>query len=404
MTSAPNGSAALVDPQRLAVIDRALARFVDDGALPGWQLAVTRHGEVIHESCYGYAEIAAGRAVRPDTLYAIHSLTKPVTAVAAMTLIEQGLVDLDTPVSDFIPVFATMRVLQRGNAERGFTMPAREPVRLWHLLSHTAGISYGYEIAEADRSVTAQPWETHVPEATLAGAAEAIATAPLLYEPGTSWNYSRAFDVVGRVVEVVSGRPFDEYVREAILEPLTMNDTWFVVPDRDQPRVAPIYVAMAGGSGEAPLRAEPTALPPPSWPSGGGGLTSTATDYSRFGQLFVNDGVSGGQRILAPATVAHMARNHLPGGVDVEQLGGPHFAMSYAGLGYGLGLGVVVDPVATRHIRNAGEVFWAGAASAAFFADPSTGVVAVLLTNLAPHTTYPLDGRLRTLVNQALLG
>ncbi|MFT4010347.1 MAG: serine hydrolase domain-containing protein [Nocardioidaceae bacterium] len=391
------------DAGRLAVIDRALARFVDEGVLPGWQLVVGHAGEVVHAASHGYADREAGRGVGPDTLYAIHSLTKPVTAVAVMTLVEQGLVDLATPVRELIAAFADARVVRRGNAERAITAPAAEPVRLWHLLSHTAGLSYGYEVAELDRPGRAEPWETHVPEATLAEAADAIASAPLLYEPGTSWNYSRAFDVLGRVVEVVSGRPFDSYLRERVLEPLGMTDTHFVVPEADRDRVAPVYLAAAHEEG-AGLCAVPVALTPPAFPSGGGGLTSTARDYHAFGRLFTGGGEVDGERVLAPATVAHMRRNHLPGGADIESLGGPHFANSYAGLGHGLGLGVVIDAVANGHVRHEGEVFWAGAAGATFWADRRTDVVVVFLANLVPHTTYPVDGRLRTLVNQALLG
>ena len=308
-----------LDPERLARIDSHFRRYVDDGKLPGWTIAVARRGKLAHLSHYGRRDVDAGLPVEPDTLFRIYSMTKPITSVAALMLWEEGALELTDPVSTFIPAFADQRVYRGGSALNPGTDAAVEPMRVWHLLTHTAGLTYGFHHAHpVDEMYRGKGYEFGAPRGIdLAGATDAFASFPLLFQPGTEWNYSVATDVLGRVVEVASGRTLDEFFRERILGPLGMDDTSFHVP-ADDPRLATLYNAKPGGGlivnkalGESITR-EPTYL------SGGGGLASTVGDYHRFTQMLARGGELDGVRLLGPRTLAHATRNHLPGGGDLD--------------------------------------------------------------------------------------
>jgi CubicO group peptidase (beta-lactamase class C family) len=395
------------DENRLARIDEHLRAYVDDGRLPGWQVLVSRGGKVVHLSSYGQRDKEAGLPVEPDTIFRIYSMTKPITSVAAMMLFEEGAFELMTPVSRFIPSFAEARVYLRGNAAKPLTAPVAEPVRIWHLLTHTAGLTYGFHHAHAvDEAYRAAGYEWSWPEgADLATACDTWARLPLAFEPGTEWNYSVATDVLGRVVEVASGQPLDAFFADRILGPLGMVDTHFWVPEADRQRLAALY-AMGPGI-PAPIRYDlmgDVALNPPSMLSGGGGLVSTTADYHRFTQLLLGRGELDGTRLLAPRTFDLMTQNHLPGGLDLEAIGRPLFAeTTYNGVGFGLGFSVLLDPVAAKTLGNRGEFAWGGAASTAFWVDPVDEVVAIFMTQLLPSSTYPIRSELRQLVYQALL-
>ena len=231
------------DPERLARIDRHFARYVDDGRLPGWQIVVTRRGQVAHSSTYGQRDLEAGLPVTADTLWRIYSMTKPITSVVAMQLWEEGRFELTDELSRYIPSFAGVRVYDKGSALRPFTVPATEPIRLWHLLTHTSGLTYGFLQSsivdalyrQAGFDVGARP-----PGWTSPTACDRFAALPLLFQPGSGWGYSVATDVLGRVVEVVSGQPLDEVVAERVLRPLGMTDTrWWVASPRTHPGSRP---------------------------------------------------------------------------------------------------------------------------------------------------------------------
>jgi CubicO group peptidase (beta-lactamase class C family) len=394
------------DAARLRRIDRHLARYVDDGRLPGWLVLVARHGQVAHLATYGRRDLEADLPVEVDTRFRIYSMTKPVTAVAAMQLYEEGAFALKDPVAAFIPAFADVRVWRDGPASDPVTVPAAGPVRLWHLLTHTAGLTYGFHHAHpVDAMYRAAGFEWVAPEGRdLAACCDAWAGLPLLFEPGTEWNYSVASDVLGRVVEVVSGQPLDRFLDERILGPLGMADTGFWVDPAAAGQLAALYSAGPGGR---PVRNDELggrARRPPDCLSGGGGLVSTAADYHRFAQALLGGGELDGARLLGRRTLAYMARNHLPGGADLESFGRPLFAeTTFEGVGYGLGFAVLLDPVANKVLSTPGELAWGGAASTFFWVDPAEQLSAIFLTQLMPSSTYPLRSELRQLVYQALV-
>lgn len=395
-----------LDAARLRRIDAHFAPYVDDGRLPGWLVLVSRRGEIAYLSAYGARDVAAGAPVQPDTLFRIYSMSKPVTSVAVMMLYEEGLLELNDPVSRFLPAFGDMRVYLKGPAASPVTRPAAEPVRVWHLLTHTAGLVYGFQhVSVVDELYRRAGFERGAPRGmSLAEAVDRWAELPLLFEPGTQWNYSVATDVLGRLVEVVSGRPLDAFLAERIFRPLGMNDTGFWIEPGQADRMAALY--SADGRGRAVLSDTRGAeLRRPSFLSGGGGLISSAGDYHRFTQMLLRGGELDGTRLLGPRTVAYMTRNHLPGDADLEDYGRPVFAeVPYAGVGFGLGFAVVRDPARHRTITSVGEYSWGGAASTAFWVDPAEELTVLFLTQLLPSSTHPIRGRLRQLVHQAIMG
>jgi CubicO group peptidase (beta-lactamase class C family) len=395
------------DPERLRRLDRHYARYVDDGRLAGWQLVVTRRGEVAHASTYGLADREGGAPVEPDTLWRIFSMTKPITSVAALMLWEEGLLQLTDEVSRFIPAFADVRVYDRGSALQPYTVPATEPVRIWHLLTHTAGLTYGFlQTSVVDAIYRAHGYDVHPPDGVdLAAACDTWAGLPLLYQPGARWGYSVATDVLGRVIEIVAGQRLDEFFTRRIFEPLGMVDTRWWVDAPDAGRLAALYLPNAR-TGRA-VRSEPLtrrALTPPDLLAGGGGLISTAADYHRFTQMLLRRGEFGGVRLLGSRTVPFMTRNHLPGGRDLGELSTGGFAeTTFDGVGFGLGVAVVQDPVPARLPNSAGEYYWGGAASTVFWVDPLEQITALFFTQLLPSSTHPIRPQLRQLVYSALV-
>lgn len=380
------------DPARLARIDAHFQRYVDAGALPGWQILVSRHGELVHSTASGFAD---------DVVVRLFSMTKPITSVAAMMLYEEGLFQLKDPVSAFIPSFAEARVYREGSAQRPLTDPVVEPLRIWHLLTHTAGITYGFHHQHVTDALYRQAgfeWGSP-PGLDLAGCCDAWAGLPLAFQPGTEWLYGHSTDVLGRVVEVVSGMSLDEFFRTRIFEPLGMHETWFSVPDEARSRCADLF--LYGPDGLA--HPSPIDLNPPDgmpWLSGGGGLWGTAADYLKFSEMLLRRG----DGLLGSRTVDYMTRNHLPGGVDLEAFGRPLFAeTTFDGVGFGLGFAVVLDPAANKTLSSTGDYSWGGAASTFFWNDPLEDLSVVFLTQLVPSSALPIRPQLRQLVNQALV-
>ena len=399
-----------LDPDRLARIGSHFEHYVADGRLPGWLITVRRGGRLAYVARCGSRDTEADLPVTDDTLWRIYSMTKPLTSVAAMMLYEEGKLALNDPVSTFIPSFADVRVYTGGSDVRPVTVPAVEPVRVWHLLTHTAGLTYGFlRTHPVDAMYRAAGFEwSSPPGMDLAAACDAWAGLPLLFQPGTEWNYSVATDVLGRVVEFASGQSLDEFFAARILGPLGMTDTSFWADAEAAPRLAALYVPGPDGTLARLDALGAGALAPPAMLSGGGGLVSTAADYDRFTQLLLSRpnspaGELDGVRLLSPRTVGYMARNHLPGGLDLETFGRPLYAESpYRGVGFGLGFAVVIDPVPGKVIGSAGELAWGGAASTAFWVDQAADLTVSFFAQLLPSSTYPIRPQLRQLVYQAL--
>src|SRR4051812_23046952 len=396
-----------LDAERLTRIDRHFERYVQDGRLPGFLVVVSRAGRIAHAARAGRRDLEAGAPVEPDTLWRIYSMTKPVTSVAAMMLWEEGAFELRDPVARYIPAFGDVRVYVRGSALKPLTTPASEPIRMWHLLTHTSGLTYGFHHAHAvDEMYRAVGFEWSTPpDLDLAACCEAWARLPLLFEPGTEWNYSVSSDVLGRVVEVLSGQSLDAFFAERIFAPLGMRDTGFSVASANVHRLAALYTpdpvtrrALRNDRLGAFVTAPPDCL------SGGGGLVSTAADYHRFATMLLNEGELDGVRLLGSRTVRYMARNHLPGGADLEAIGRPLFAeTTFDGMGFGLGFSVLADPVKNKVLASPGEFAWGGAASTAFWVDPVEQITALFFTQLLPSSTHPIRPQLKQLVYQALV-
>ena len=405
LDSAPDPMALGLDPSRLARLDEHFARYVEDGRLAGWQVAIMRHGRLAHHSISGLRDVEAGAEWTPDTIVRMYSMSKPVTSVAAMMLHEEGRFQLKDPVSKFIPAFADTRVYRGGSFQAPVTEPQTDPMRIWHLLTHTSGLTYGFHNSHAtDAIYRAAGFEWGTPEGLdLAECCDRWAALPLVFQPGTEWNYGVSTDVLGRVVEVISGQSLDEFLRERIFEPLGMVDTGFWVPDDRRDRFAELYYRNPG-TGQATKMASPTLRSKPAMLGGGGGLCGTAADYLRFAQMLLNRGELDGVRILGPRTVDYMTRNHLPGGADLEEFGRPLFAeTTFDGVGFGLGFSVVVDAAANRSPGTEGSYSWGGAASTVFWNDPTEDLTALFLTQLLPSSTYPIRPQLQQLVSQALV-
>jgi CubicO group peptidase (beta-lactamase class C family) len=362
---------------------------------------------VVHHSIAGQRDVAADRPVEADTIWRIFSMTKPVTAVLALQLWEEGLFELNDPVHRYIPAFRDTKVWRAGSVNAPVLEPITETMRLWQLFAHTSGLTYGFMYNHpVDELYRRAGFEWGSPAGCdLEGVCDVLAALPLLFQPGSEWSYSMGLDVLGRVLEVVGGQPLDELMRTRLLEPLGMHETTWHVPEANHSRLATLYGAHP--TTRQAVLLEPMgqlAKQPPAFLGGGGGLQSTAYDYHRFTQMLVNGGELDGARILSPRTVRYMASNHLPGNVDLTAFGRPLFSeTAFDGVGFGLGVSVSIDPVKGRVPGNAGEFAWGGAASTAFWVDPVDDLVVQFFTQLLPSSIHPIRSQLKQLVYQALL-
>jgi len=396
--------------ERLARIDRFLAeRYVGAGKLPCAQLLVARDGQVVHHTLLGHADLEAGRPLRDDAIVRIYSMTKPITSVAFMMLVEEGLVALDDPVHRFIPSWRNLGVYVGGGGglpgtpPGWLTKPADAPMRIIDLLRHTSGLTYGFQnrtnVDAAYRRLKIDAFERND---GLQGFVDALASAPLEFSPGAAWNYSVSTDVLGYLVEKISGQRFDQFLHQRIFVPLGMRDTAFFVDEAKAPRLAQCYVSTAEGK-LAPAQLA-SFREPPAVPSGGGGLVSTAADYLRFCECLRRGGELDGERLIGPKTLWLMRQNHLPDGRDLADVSVSMFTeATYKGVGFGLGFAMTTDVARTRAAGSMGEYWWGGAASTAFWVDPVEDICVVLLTQFMPSTLYPIRRELRTMVNAAVI-
>lgn len=389
---------------RLERIDDWMQRLVEDGKLAGVLTMVARRGHVVWQRTRGMADLARAKPMTPETIFRIYSMTKPLTSAAIMMLYEEGRFQLDDPITRFLPSFADMRVFAGGSRGKWDSVPAERDISFRDLLTHTAGLTYGWmEATPVDGLYRTRDIDFQTANASLEELVERVASVPLLAQPGREWNYSIATDVLGHLVAVISGQPFDAFLRDRILVPLGMVDTDFYVPPEKIERFAANY--SRGEDGRPQLIDDPLEsrfASPRRLCSGGGGLVSTASDYMRFCQLMLNKGELDGVRLLGRKTVELMTMNHLDG--DMADMGQPRFSESpYYGIGFGLGFSVMLDPAKAQILGTPGEYAWGGAASTAFWCDPAEDMAVVLLTQLMPSSTYPIRRELRVLTYQAVV-
>jgi CubicO group peptidase (beta-lactamase class C family) len=392
--------------ERLARIDAWRDKLVADGKLAGVLTVVVRRGQVAHWGMSGLADKEQGKPIAGDTIFRIYSMTKPITAVAIMMLYEEGRFQLDDPISRFLPGFANQRVAVLDAGGIIDTVRTSREITFRDLLTHTSGLTYGSMNATP---VDAMYRDTGIgvfadhPDADLMETTAKLAGLPLLAQPGAEWNYSVATDVLGALVQAISGQRFGVFLQHRILGPLGMEDTGFRVPADKMDRLAAIYMRdpagglMPGGDmGEYRVPGERR------MESGGGGLVSTAGDYLTFCHMLLNRGVHGGVRLLGRKTVELMTTNHLPG--DMADMGQPRFSeSSYIGIGFGLGFSVMLDPAKAQILGTPGEYAWGGAASTAFWVDPVEEMIVIMMTQLMPSSTYPIRRELRVLSYQAVI-
>jgi len=359
--------------KRLARIGPHFQKYLDDGRLSGVLTLVARKGQLAYLDARGKMDIDSGRGLEPDSIFRIYSMTKPVTSVAAMMLYEEGRFQLDDPISRYLPAFAETRVFTGGTARKPETMALERAITFRDLFTHTSGLTYGFMGASpVDAMYRLNGLDGGTTELSTADFMLKLAEMPLQFQPGARWNYSMSTDVLGHLVEVISGKTLDDFFHERIFTPLGMFDTGFHVPAAQAARLTTNYSKRKDGSLQvADAPATSRYLRPRKFLSGGGGLVSTAADYLRFCHMLLNRGELGGARLLGRKTVDYMTRNHLPSGGDLTSMGQPVFSeTSYDGIGFGLGFSVMLDPSRAQVIGSPGEYAWGGMASTMFWNDP----------------------------------
>ncbi|MFN3433991.1 MAG: serine hydrolase domain-containing protein [Sphingomonas sp.] len=404
--SSTDGRARGFDGGRLAAIDAFLkARYLDTGLLPNAQLLIARDGEIVHFSHQGTAREGGG-TIDEGSLFRIASMTKPITSLAFMMLVEEGRVAVDTPVHHVLPEFKGLGVYNGGGGGVPFvTRPTAEPMRMLDLLRHTSGLTYGFQnrsnVDAAYRESKMESWHGNL---DLDGFVAALGKLPLEFSPGEGWNYSVSTDMLGAVVERVSGQTLDVFFRDRIFAPLGMHDTVFQVPEDKLDRLTDCYTLVEG---KGRVLYDPGAASAwsrrPKLLSGGGGLVSTALDYHRFCRMCESGGTLEGTRIVGRKTLDLMTMNHLPGGKDLSSLSRSLFSETQnAGTGFGLGFAVTQDVARTMMPGSKGEYYWGGMFSTAFFIDPVERLHMVFMTQLSPSGLYPIRRELKTMIYAAL--
>lgn len=382
---------------RLARINTAMQRYVDEQKLAGIVTLVARCGQVVHFEKFGMANLETATPMALDTIFRIYSMTKPITTTAVLMLFEEGRLRLTDPVARYIPAFGQAKVLDNSTGSGVRTVDAVRPITVRDLLTHTAGLSYGFDdgvyIDELYRQHLWGPLEAN-PDVTLEDLVGAVAKLPLAFQPGTQFRYSFATDVLGYLVQVVAAMPFDAFLRQRILEPLGMVDTDFYVTPEKVGRFAAVYSQDEQGSLKVINSPDVNHyLWPTRRPSGGGGLVSTASDYLRFAQMLVSKGALGDVRLLGRKTVELMMTNHLADGLHLEN----------PAEGFGLGGSLLMDLGKGQTLGSVGTFGWGGAANTNFWIDPQEELVGILMLQFMPSDTYPVVPDFRILTYQALV-
>jgi CubicO group peptidase (beta-lactamase class C family) len=410
---APRQEIAGLSTARLARIGEHLQQaYVEPGKLVGAQVLVARHGEVAYRQTLGRLDRERDRPMVEDAIVRLYSMTKPVTSVALMMLYERGLFQLNDPAIKILPELADQQVWLAGEGDAMITEPQVRPMTIRDLMRHTAGLSYGgvlqtlgipFPLDPVDKAYIAAGVRQD-PAETLDDFVAKLGRTPLRYQPGAAWMYSLSTDVCGALVQRLSGKPFDVFLKEEIFEPLGMTDTGFHTPPEKVDRFAACYQRTPDAL--AALQDDPHDSPylqPPAFISGGGGLVGTLTDYYRFCECLRRGGELEGVRVIGPRTLALMHRNHLPGGKSLSDLALDGFSETgNAGVGFGLGLAVTLDQLASGALGQ-GDYYWGGAASTIFWVDPAEDLIAIFLTQLLPSSTYAIRPQIRNMVYSAIV-
>jgi CubicO group peptidase (beta-lactamase class C family) len=406
--------AGLDERQLDRITEHFQTRYVDAGRIAGCQVAVARHGRLGYFRSFGLRDRERSAPVEEDTIWRLYSMTKPITGVALMSLYERAMFQLSDPVSRFIPEWRDLKVREQTADGSLRLVDPQSPMTVRDLLMHMSGLGFAggrtlRELMSADdtsQGETFTPGSRRGPNATLQGLVERYAGYPLEFHPGTRWFYSVSTDVCARLVEIISGQRFDDYLRATLFAPLAMDDTAFMVPGAKAGRFAACYrrdasknLILVDDPQRSGYREEPSFL------SGGGGLVSTTGDYLRFCQMLLNGGELDGTRILGRKTVELMAANHLPGGGDLQAFALPssYGEVGFSGMGFGLTVAVAKAPTATQVIGSAGEYMWGGAASTIFWVDPAEDLTVIFMTQLLPSGTFNFRSQLKTLVYPAIV-
>jgi CubicO group peptidase (beta-lactamase class C family) len=398
-----------LSPARLANLDRVLKeKYVDTGRLPGTLTQVWRRGELAHTSIVGSMDLERKTPMREDAIFRIYSMTKPITAVALMILVEEGKIGLGDDVATYIPSWKDLGVFVNGTRGAFVTKPPKRPMKVIDLATHTSGLTYPWM---ARTRIDAAYHEIGIDEPAFAGDLDAmmgeLAKLPLEFSPGDKWNYSVSIDVLGYLVQKISGQSFGEFLRTRLFEPLGMNDTGFHCPASKRERFTSCYQAYPDDR-RLTLQDDAeksTYADPPKLESGGGGLVSTASDYMRFCRMFLGGGTLDGVQILSPKTVALFSLNHLPGNRGMIEMNNGWRLYDEAGLegiGFSLACGVTMDVAKTRIPGTPGEFWWSGAANTTFWVDPKEDLAVVFMTQVkgSPHE-FHVRRDVRTLVYSA---
>jgi len=384
--------------------DLLVKRYIEPGKIAGALVLVARRGRVAWLRPWGRMDVERDKPMRRDTIFRVYSMTKPIASVALMMLHERAAFALSDPVHKWIPEFEHLRVYRYGRYPNFTTAPSERPMTVRDLLTHMSGLSYGIlERTGLDHAY--RKLGIGDGTGTLKDLMKALAELPLEFSPGSRWGYSVATDVVAYLVEVLSGKRFDAYLRDEIFEPLGMVDTGFTVPKDKIDRFAANYtrspdkrLVLFDDPGDSPY------IRPKTLFSGSSGLVSTAADYFRFAEMLRRGGALDGARVLGPRTVKYMTQNHLPGGVDLAALALGSFSETrFEGTGFGLGFHVTIDPVRAQVPTSVGEFGWGGMASTAFWVDPVEDLVVIFLTQLLPSSTFNFRGQIKSIVYGAIV-
>ena len=385
-------------PDRLARIPAFIqANYLDSGKLPFASVLVGRGDDIALQWSSGVAE---------NAIFRIASMTKPITSVAFMQLVEQGKIALTDPVAKYLPEFAKLGVFVGGGGNVPFMSRAPSTqMRVVDLLRHTAGFTYSFQeqgnVDAAYRKTELESWTKNTSQSVI----DTLAQIPLEFDPGTQWNYSVATDIVGILLERISGLSLPAYFQTHIFAPLGMNDTFFQVPADKAARIPEGF----GFDPEAKMKLIDKAGAESLWAkgwsfnSGGGGLASSVADYHRFCRMLLNGGALDGAQILSPKTIELMTANHIPGGQDLTQMSKSLFSEAeMAGIGFGLGFATTIDSAATLTPCSNGDFYWGGMYSTAFFVDPVEDIIMIFMTQLLPSSTYPVRREIKTMIYSAL--
>ncbi len=374
------------------------ANYLDNGKLPFASVLVGRGDDIALQWSSGVAE---------DAIFRIASMTKPITSVAFMQLVERGLVALTDPVTKYVPEFAQLGVFVGGGGNVPFmTRAPKTQMRVIDLLRHTAGFTYSFQeqgnIDAAYRKTDVESWTKNTSQSVI----DTLAQIPLEFDPGTQWNYSVATDILGILVERISGLSLPEYFQTHIFTPLGMTDSFFQVPADKAARIPEGFAFDPETKMKLIDKAGADSMWAKGWSfnSGGGGLASSVADYYRFCRMLLNGGALDGAQILSPKTIELMTANHIPGGQDLTQMSKSLFSEAeMAGIGFGLGFATTIDSAATLTPCSTGDFYWGGMYSTAFFVDPVEDIIMIFMTQLLPSTTYPVRREIKTMIYSALV-